>query len=270
MISRPSASFPGVFESSVLASRCISCKQKIELLADFGGAGEQRFELLHVAREARQFFGDVAAFGGERCFLREARGIELRIAEQFLQACFETAREGRARAFREDCDFGREARDAFQAAGHFLAQRFGFVLAHAIELVERFAEALRDDRLRGAAISSSSDARAGPITPGRRRIEARSGSAWIRTSPRSEFDGFEVCRGDFLIDPHGRRAREFVVKRDIEMAAADAFANNLAHARFERLEALRHAQVQIQEAVIHAAQGDAQAAAALDGCCACA
>ena len=80
-------------------------------------------------------------------------------------------------------------------------------------------------------------------------------------------DGFEVCRGNFLIDPHGRRAREFVANREIEMAAADAFANDLADARLDRLEALRHAQVQIEEAMIHAANRDPQAESA-EGCCA--
>ena len=75
-------------------------------------------------------------------------------------------------------------------------------------------------------------------------------------------DGFEIGRSDFLIDAHGRRAREFVANREIEMAAADAFADDLAHARLDRLEALRHAQVQIEEAMIHAADRNPQAESA--------
>ena len=49
------------------------------------------------------------------------------------------------------------------------------------------------------------------------------------------------------------------------MAAAHAVANDLADARLERLETLRHAQMQIEKAVIHAAHGDAQADAILAG-----
>ena len=75
----------------------------------------------------------------------------------------------------------------------------------------------------------------------------------------------QVCGRDFLIDAHGRRAREFVVQGDVQMAAAHAVANDLADARLERLEAVRHAQVQIEKAVIDAAHGDAEAPAIFDG-----
>jgi hypothetical protein len=57
------------------------------------------------------------------------------------------------------------------------------------------------------------------------------------------------------------------MQSEIEMAAAYALAQNLADARLERLKAFRNAQMQIQEAMIHGADGDAQAPAAFDGAC---
>ena len=69
------------------------------------------------------------------------------------------------------------------------------------------------------------------------------------------FGGLQICRGHFAIDSDGGGAGEFVVQGDVQMAAAHAFAHHLADARLERLKTFRHAQMQIEETVIHAAHG---------------
>ena len=54
---------------------------------------------------------------------------------------------------------------------------FAFLFAHAVELVESFGEAARHDRFEARDLLVERGAPGGPITPGRRRIDARSGSA---------------------------------------------------------------------------------------------
>ena len=90
--------------------------------------------MLHVAAQAGEFFGDVAALGGDGGFLGQARWIERSFAEQFFQAGFEAAREGGARAFGERLELRGERGDVAQAPGHFFAQVTGFVFAHASSL----------------------------------------------------------------------------------------------------------------------------------------
>ena len=68
-----------------------------------------------------------------------------------------------------------------------------------------------------------------------------------------------------MVHAHRRRAGEFVIQRHVQMSAPDTFAHKLANARLERLETLRHAQMQIEKAVIHRANGDAQAPAIFHG-----
>ncbi len=81
---------------------------------------------------------------------------------------------------------------------------------------------------------------------------------------RSLVDGLQIRCGYFAIHAHSRRARQFVVQRNIQMAAPHAFAHDLADARLDRLETFRHAQMEIEKAVIHAAHGNAQAPAIFD------
>ena len=82
---------------------------------------------------------------------------------------------------------------------------------------------------------------------------------------RSELTALQIRRGDFLIHADGCGAREFVMQSDIEMAATNALADDLADARLKRLEAFGNAQMQIEKAMIDAANGDAQAPAIFDG-----
>ncbi len=77
--------------------------------------------------------------------------------------------------------------------------------------------------------------------------------------------GLHVGARDVFVHAYGGGAREIVIERDVQMAAVDAFANHPANAGFERFKALGHAQMQIEKAVIHAADGNAQTPAAFDG-----
>jgi hypothetical protein len=51
------------------------------------------------------------------------------------------------------------------------------------------------------------------------------------------------------------------VQRDIEMAAPHSFADDLPNPRLDWLESFWHSQMQIEEAMIYAAHGNAQAPA---------
>jgi hypothetical protein len=55
------------------------------------------------------------------------------------------------------------------------------------------------------------------------------------------------------------------VNRYVQMAAPDAFTDNLANTRFEWFETFGHAQMQVEETVIHAANRYAQAPAIFRG-----
>ena len=222
------------------------------------------FELLHVAAQARDLFAHVAAFGGNRRFLRQARRIELRFAEQFLQARFEPLGKGRPCA-RSAMRFGlrRKLGDRAQPLRHFDAQRVRLIRAHAIEFVERFHQAFRHRRfeLRKFVFERS------------RRRANHAGQAQNRSQIRLRLDfkiasqlihGLQIRRGNFAIHSHRRRPRQFVMQRNIQMAAPHSFAHDLPNARLDRLEALRHAQMQIEKTMIHAAHGNAQAPAVFD------
>ncbi len=151
-----------------------------------------------------------------------------------------------------------------QTRGHFLAKMIGFLLAHAIEFFERFAEAAHDDSFqtlefafeRGGGRADDSG-------------QAEDGSE-VRLGVNAEFlaeriDGLEVCGGDIVIHADRGGPSKFIVQSEIQMAAAYTFAEDLADARLERLESFRDAQMQIEEAMIHGANGDAQAPAIFDG-----
>ncbi len=100
---------PGDLESFRFVPRSFR-QQRVRLRAAFPAAGNRvscptsdrpassDVELLHVAAQPRQFLGHIAAFGGDRGFLRQARGIDWRFAQQFLQPRFEALRANAGRA----------------------------------------------------------------------------------------------------------------------------------------------------------------------------
>jgi hypothetical protein len=219
---------------------------------------------LHVTAQARQFLGDIAAFGGDGSFLSEAGGIERSFAEKFLQARGEAAREGGACAFGMRFELRGERGDVAQPTGHLVAEMAGFLFAHAIEFFESFAEATLD--YRAEAFDFAVQGRGGSADDsGQAKDGGEVGLSLNAKFFAERIDSFQVCGGDIVIHADCCGASEFIVQREIEMAAADAFAENLADARFERLETFRDAQMQIQEAMIHGADGDAQAPAIFDG-----
>jgi hypothetical protein len=66
VISVPLPATPAVFESSVLASRFISCKQKIELLAGLAAGCQHVAKMLNMRLHPRNFFGNIAALHQQR------------------------------------------------------------------------------------------------------------------------------------------------------------------------------------------------------------
>src|SRR5882672_6664028 len=71
-------------------------QKKIELFAEFARPIQQFPELLKVAAQAVQLFADVAALSQNCGFLRDARRINRRAAQQFLQAYVEPPGKSRA------------------------------------------------------------------------------------------------------------------------------------------------------------------------------
>ena len=82
---------------------------------------------------------------------------------------------------------------------------------------------------------------------------------------RQLFDGPQISGGHLLIHGDGRGTGELMAHTDIEVAATDAFADNLPDARLQWLEALGHAKMQVEKPMIHAAHGDTQADAVVGG-----
>ena len=78
---------PEVFESSVLASRFISCSRKSSFLPISPPCVEQSEEMLDVGIQADEFFLNVAAIDQQRGFLQQALRVDVR-AQQFLQRDF--------------------------------------------------------------------------------------------------------------------------------------------------------------------------------------
>lgn len=103
------------------------------------------------------------------------------------------------------------------------------------------------------------------MTPGQAKDRGEVGFGLNAEFLAERIDGFQVRGGDIVIHADGCGTCQFVVQREIQMAATNAFAKNLADARLERLEAFRNAQMQIKEAMVHGANGDAQAPAIFDG-----
>ena len=134
-------------------------------------------KLLHVAREAGQLFGNIAALGGNGRFLREARGIELRFAEQFPQALFQAAGKGGPRALGDGADFGGMACDRAKPPGHFLAEMVRLPLRACDPAYRALRPGSAQRQPRGARAARRAKRSGEPMTPGKRRMEARSGSA---------------------------------------------------------------------------------------------
>ena len=86
-------------------------------------------------------------------------------------------------------------------------------------------------------------------------IAARSGSAFQTEFFAQCVCGLQICSGDFFVYAHGGFAGGLVVHSEIQVPAAHGLPHGLADARLDRLEAFRHANVQIEEAVIHGANG---------------
>ena len=223
----------------MLASRCISCSRKSSFLpiSDAPEASSDSNCCTWLRRRASSS-DDVAALGGDGGFLREARGIDagLRRAVPCRRASRRRAKAGRAR-FGERLDFCGELADVAQAAGHFVAQ-----MRLPVRACDRACRALRRGsapaRIRGARVRLPCEAAAEPTTPGRRRMAARSGSRLECRIPCAGFDSFQIGSGDFVIYANRGRPGEFVVQGYVQMTAANAFADDLANARFRATRSL--------------------------------
>ncbi len=109
-----------------------------------------------------------------------------------------------------------------------------------IEFVERFVEAAREDRFKARDfVIGRSRGRADHA--GQAQDGGEIGIGLDAVLLAQVFDRSQIGGGDFLIHGDGGRSGELVAHRDVEMAAADTLANDLADARFERLKPLGHA-----------------------------
>ena len=151
-----------------------------------------------------------------------------------------------------------------EPAGHFPAKCFALLFAHPVELVESFGEASRRDLFEAReVVVERRSRRLNHAGQAQDRGEVRVGRYAELLSQRA--DGLQIGCRDFFIHSDGGGPRDFVAQRHVEMPAADALADDLADARLERLEALRHAQMHVEKAVVHAADRDSQAKAIFSG-----
>ena len=242
----PSSPSPGVFESRVLASRCISCKQEIELLADLAGCRTSSpIELLDVAAQPRQLLADVGALGQQRRLLRQPRRIHGRAAEQLLEARFSRcAYSGRLRSASSSTSavlapmlatsrrISRPERAAFGSA-HLLQPLQG-LRRRTPSLARPIAPALlRASRPAAPAAAGGRPRRASAAA------RTRSGSGARRKLAPQLLDGTQIGAGDLAIHVHRGALHGLDVQRHFHVAAAKPIAHQLADLRLERLEALR-------------------------------
>src|SRR5580704_15575249 len=138
------------------------------------------------------------------------------------------------------------------------------LFAHAIEFFERFAEATLD--YRSQALEFAVRGCGGRADDSGQAEDGGEVGLGLNAEFLAErVDGFEIRGSDIVIYADCGGAREFVVQSEIEMTAANAFAEDLTDARFERFETFGNAEMQIQEAMIHGAYRDAQAPTIFDG-----
>ena len=111
-----------------------------------------------------------------------------------------------------------------------------------------------------SSLCSSLAAPGAATTPGSRKSADQ-----VRLGLYAEFlaqplHGLHVGLDQVVIDFHCAGPARLVVNVHVHMAAPQPVSNRLPDARFEHFKPIRHAQVQIQEPVVHAAQVDAHGA----------
>ena len=176
VISRPSASLPGVFESSVLVSRCISCRRKSSFLPTSAAPaaairtaarGCPAARVLRTRRCARPQAPLLARGARDRAALRLAA----------LSSAFPAAWQMPAGRAPQALDIEPRVKRSCAGATHISSHKcIRFVFAHAIEFVERLGEAARNHGLRAVQAPLRAMPPAGRSRPASRRIAARSGS----------------------------------------------------------------------------------------------
>ena len=88
-----------------------------------------------------QFLADVAAFGEHRSFLRDARGIDSRGAQQISEPRFQPARKRRTQLYDQPAHLVRLLADSRQPRTKLFREVTSFDAPHLIQLSQRFAEA---------------------------------------------------------------------------------------------------------------------------------
>ena len=170
---------PGVFESSVFDSRCISCSRKSSFLPTSAAPAKQRFELLHVAAQSRQFLGHVAALRGDGSFLSEPRGIELRFAEKLLQTRSQPARKCWHARVQLTPPLSPRARQCCAGARTFpRADGSASSSRMRSSFIERFVQAARHGRFQCDRFLLPAMPPAAPITPGKRKNRGEIRLGW--------------------------------------------------------------------------------------------
>ena len=79
--------------------------------------------------------------------------------------------------------------------------------------------------------------------------------------------GARVRRQQFFVYLHRRGLPRLHVHIDVEMSAMNLFANDLAEPQFVNIESFGHPKTDVEKAVIHALDADAQSPAVRFGAC---
>src|SRR3984957_16658773 len=175
VISRLSFSLPGVFERSVLASRCISCRRKSSFLptSDAPASSDSNWRTW-LASRASSSETSLRSAAMAASWARRAGSIWNSPRSSFRRVSRRRANAGRARSA------SRETRAAGVA---MVTRRADMSSRRAAASCSRMRSSLSSASCRQLAtagsrraISSSGEAAAEAVTPGRRKIAARSGS----------------------------------------------------------------------------------------------
>jgi hypothetical protein len=240
-------------------------KQKVELLPHLAGTVQEFRELKEMAAKAIQLFTDIATFGKQSGFLGKACGIDGDAAKQFLEARFETAREDGTKGSGEIADFFSLLANEREARAQIFNQVPAFGPAHVIQLMKRIEQAsveglaqkfLIFHRLGDSGGEASDDTRQAQDGDD---IDIRGGAGLLAKFLRDAHIGFR----EFVIHLDRRSRGRVNVDVNFDVAAMNAFTQDLAQSQFIEIESFGKAKLEVQEAMVDALDADADSPAIL-------
>jgi hypothetical protein len=230
VISMPPSSLPGVFESSVLASRCISWSRKSSFLpvSPLPSSSDANC-LTWLRRRASSSAVSPRSAWMAASWARRA-GIDAHVAQQLAHARFQAPGVRGA----------RQSGERFDLFGEAVISARPWESSSARWRPSDSRMSLRRSRASCKHWVTSAVTASKTLFDGHHRRGDHTGQAQDRGNIRfglhlellaQGFGGFQIFGGHFAVDAHGSRASGLAVELNVHMAAADALADDAADVR---------------------------------------